>query len=38
LHAGEGNIKIYSHRSIIFPQGNTRGEYDTRGGINVNIS
>ena len=27
LHAGEGNMKIYSPKSIIFP----RGEYDTRG-------
>ena len=31
LHAGEGNMKIYSPKSIIFPEGNTRGEYDTRG-------
>ena len=27
LHAGEGNMKIYSPRSIIFPEGNARGEY-----------
>jgi hypothetical protein len=26
LHAGEGNMKIYSLKSIIFPQGNARGE------------
>ena len=31
LHAGEGNMKIYSHKNIIFPEGNSRGEYDTRG-------
>ena len=31
LHAGEGNMKIYSPKSIIFPEGNARGEYDTRG-------
>ena len=31
LHAGEGNMKMYSHKSIIFPEGNARGEYDTRG-------
>jgi hypothetical protein len=31
LHAGEGNMKIYSPKSIIFPNGNVRGEYDTRG-------
>jgi hypothetical protein len=31
LHAGEGNMKIYSPMSIIFPEGNARGEYDTRG-------
>jgi hypothetical protein len=31
LHAGEGNMKIYSPRSIILPEGNARGEYDTRG-------
>ena len=30
LHAGEGNLKIYSPKSIIFPEGNARGEYDTR--------
>ena len=38
LHAGEGNMKIYSPKSIIFPEGNTRGEYDTRGWINFHIS
>jgi hypothetical protein len=38
LHAGEGNMKIYSLKSIIFPQGNARGEYDTRGWINFHIS
>ena len=31
LHAGEGNMKSYSPKSIIFPEGNARGEYDTRG-------
>ena len=31
VHAGEGNMKIYSPKSIIFPEGNARGEYDTRG-------
>ena len=31
LHAGEGNMKIYSPKSIIFPEGNARGKYDTRG-------
>ena len=31
LHASEGNMNIYSPKSIIFPEGNTRGEYDTRG-------
>jgi len=31
LHAGEGNVKIYSTKSIIFPEGNAQGEYDTRG-------
>jgi hypothetical protein len=31
VHAGEGNMKIYSPKSIIFPEGNVRGEYDTRG-------
>jgi hypothetical protein len=31
LHAGEGNMKIYSPNSNIFPEGNARGEYDTRG-------
>jgi hypothetical protein len=34
LHAGQGNMKIYSPKSIIFSEGNTRGEYDTRGCIN----
>jgi hypothetical protein len=31
LHVGEGNMKIYSPKSIIFPEGNALGEYDTRG-------
>jgi hypothetical protein len=31
LHAGEGNMKIDSPKSIIFPEGNARGEYDIRG-------
>jgi len=31
LRAGEGNMKMYSPKSIIFPEGNARGEYDTRG-------
>jgi hypothetical protein len=31
LHADEGNMKMYSPKSIIFPAGNARGEYDTRG-------
>jgi hypothetical protein len=30
LHAGEGNMKIYSPKSIIFHEDNTRVEYDTR--------
>ena len=38
LHASEGNMKNYSPKSIIFPEGNTRGEYDTRGLINFHIS
>ena len=33
LHADEGNMKIYSPKCIIFPAGNARGEYDTRGWI-----
>jgi len=28
---GEGNMKMYSPMSIIFSEGNARGEYDTRG-------
>jgi hypothetical protein len=31
VYAGEGNVKIYSPKSIIFPESNARGEYDTRG-------
>jgi mannitol/fructose-specific phosphotransferase system IIA component len=31
LHAGEGNMNIHSPKSIIFPEGNARVEYDTRG-------
>jgi hypothetical protein len=31
LHAGEGNMKIDSPKSIIFPEGNARGEYDICG-------
>jgi hypothetical protein len=31
LHAGEGNMKIYSPKSIIFSEDNAQGEYDTRG-------
>ena len=31
LHAGEENMKMYSPKSIIFPEGIARGEYDTRG-------
>jgi hypothetical protein len=27
LHAGEGNMKIYSPKSIIFHEGNARGEW-----------
>jgi hypothetical protein len=38
LHAGEGNMKIYTPKSIIFPEGNARGEYDTRGWIHFHIS
>ena len=38
LHVGEGNMKMYSPKSIIFPEGNARGEYDTRGWINFHIS
>ena len=26
VHAGEGNMKMYSPKSIIFPEGNARGE------------
>ena len=28
LHACEGNMKIYSPKSIIFPEGNAQGEND----------
>ena len=38
LHVGEGNMKIYSPKSIIFPEGNDRGKYDTRGRLNFHIS
>jgi hypothetical protein len=31
LHAGGGNMKIYSPKSIIFLESNARGEYNTRG-------
>ena len=31
MHAGEGNMKMYSPTSIIFPEGNALREYDTRG-------
>ena len=31
LNAGEGNVKIYSPKSTIFPEGNARGKYNTRG-------
>ena len=31
LHAGEGNMKIYSPKSITFPEGIARGKYDTQG-------
>ena len=31
LHVDEGNIKMYSPKSIIFHEGYARGEYDTRG-------
>ena len=31
-------MKIYSPKSIIFPEGNAQGEYDTRGWINFDIS
>ena len=34
LHAGEANMKIYSPNSIIFPEGNARGEYDARDFLN----
>jgi uncharacterized 2Fe-2S/4Fe-4S cluster protein (DUF4445 family) len=27
LHAGEENMKIYSSKTVIFPEGNARGEY-----------
>jgi hypothetical protein len=30
LHAGEGNMKIYSPKSIIFPEGNPRVSYSLR--------
>ena len=35
LYVGEGNMKIYSPKSIIFPEGNALGKYDTRGWINL---
>ena len=38
LHAGEGNMNIYSPKSIIFPEGNARRKYDTRERINFHIS
>jgi hypothetical protein len=38
LHAGEGNMKIYSPKSVLFPEGNALREYDTRGWINFHIS
>jgi hypothetical protein len=38
LHASDGNMNIYSPKGIIFPEGNTLVEYDTRGWINVHIS
>ena len=38
LHAGEGNMKIHSPKSIIFPEGNAQGEYDSRGRTNLHIS
>jgi hypothetical protein len=31
LQCGEGNMKTYSPKSIICPEGIARGEYDTRG-------
>jgi hypothetical protein len=31
-------VKIYSPKSIIFPEGNSRGEYDIRGWIHFHIS
>ena len=30
LHASDGNMNIYSPKGIIFPEGNTLVEYDTR--------
>ena len=38
LHAGGGNMKINKPKSIIFPEGNARGEYDTHGRIIFHIS
>ena len=38
LHAGEGNMKMYSYKSITFPEGNVRGEYDARGWIHFHVS
>jgi hypothetical protein len=41
FHAGEGIMKMYSPyslKSTIFPEGNARGEYDTRGRIHFHIS
>jgi hypothetical protein len=31
LYVGEGNMKMYSAKSIIFPEGNALGKYDTHG-------
>jgi hypothetical protein len=31
LHTGEGNMKMYSPMSIIFPEGIARRKFDTRG-------
>ena len=38
LHVGEGNMKIYSPKSIIFLEGNARWDCDTRGWIHFHIS
>jgi len=31
MHAGDGNMKMYPPKSIIFHEGNAQGAYDTHG-------